>query len=101
MNIVPDILDNLSDRERQEQVQKKKHEFHFIGDERKAKGHTLFAYNTVTKEIKQAPISRTVEIGIDYQPIYKNKVCVEKDCIYIQALNKKNAFKRLKREGII
>lgn len=97
MNIVPNILDNFSDRKKQEQVQKKQHEFHFIGDVKRIKGHILFSYNTVTKEIKQAVIERTVEIGIDFQPIYKNKVCVEKDCIYVQALNEKNAIKKINK----
>lgn len=101
MEIVPNIADKINEGVRQEQVQKKKNEFHFIGDERKVKGHTLFAYNTVTKEIKPAPINESVSIGMDLQPVYQHRVCVKKDCIYVQALNAKNALKKLKREGAI
>lgn len=87
------------DRLRTEQVQKKKNEFHLIGEERRVKGHTLFCFNEVTKKIKVAPMVQKVEIGLDGSVIYKNNVTVEKDCMYVQALNEKNARKKLIKMG--
>lgn len=58
-----------------------------VGRQTKRPGHTLFKYNKVTGEIKEAPV-------------LNGSVITEPDCIYRQALNKKNFIKRLKREGI-
>ena len=99
MNLTPHEQQKDSDDVRIEQVVKKKNEFHLIGSQRKIKGHTLYAFNTVTKEIKVAPMERNMFLGYDGAVIYKNEITVEKDCIYLQALNEKNARKRLLRMG--
>lgn len=81
-------------------LQKQKHEQVFIGSKRKVPGHTMFSLNTVTKEIKVAPVKQ--EVIFDYltrTPKYKASIMIEKDCIYHQALNKKNFIKILKRYG--
>ena len=81
-------------------LQKQKHEQVFIGSMKKVSGHTMFPYYTVTKEIKVAPIKR--EVILDYRTRtskFKESIIVEKDCIYHQALNKKNFIKILKRYG--
>lgn len=51
------------DQLRTEQVQKKKNEFHLIGEERRIKGHTLFCFNEVTKKIKVAPMNQDHRTG--------------------------------------
>ena len=99
MNLTPHEQQKDSDDVRIEQVVKKKNEFHLIGSQRKIKGHTLFAFNTVTKEIKVAPMERKMFLGFNGNVTYKNEITVEKDCIYLQALNEKNARKRLIRIG--
>lgn len=101
MNLIPHEQQKDSDDVRIEQVVKKKNEFHLIGSQRKIKGHTLYAFNTVTKELQVAPMERKMFLGFDGAVIYKNKITVEKDCIYLQALNEKNARKRLIRMGYI
>lgn len=101
MNLIPHKQQKDSDDLRIEQVIKKKNEFHLIGSQRKIKGHTLYAFNTVTKEIKVAPVERMFFFGFNGNVTYKNKLTVEKDCIYLQALNEKNARKRLIRMGYI
>lgn len=81
-------------------LQKQRHEQVFLGSLRKVPGHTMFSFNTETKEIKVAPIRR--EAILDYRtrtPKYKESIVIEKDCIYHQALNKKNFIKILKRYG--
>ncbi len=64
----------------QEQVQKQQQEFHLLGKTRRIAGFTLFSYNKETGDVK---------------------VVVEKNCIYGQALNKKNFIRHLVRRGII
>ena len=59
-----------------------------VGRQKKRPGHTLYLYNKVTGEIRQAPV-------------LNGNVLIEQDCVYRQALNKKNFVKRLRREGII
>ena len=101
MNLTPHINEKDMDQLRTEQVQKKKNEFHLIGQERRIKGHTLFCFNEVTRKIKVAPIKSEVLLELDGSVIYKNNVTVEKDCVYVQALNEKNARKKLIKMGIL
>lgn len=100
MNLTPHLQDKDVDELRMEQVQKKKNEFHLIGQERRIKGHTLFCFNVATKKIKVAPIKQDIMMGLD-GVIYKNSVTIEKDCIYVQALNEKNARKKLVKMGFV
>ena len=99
MNLTPHTIEKDMDQLRTEQVHKKKNEFHLIGQERRVKGHTLFCFNEVTKKIKVAPMNQDIMLGLDGSVIYKNKVTVEKDCVYVQALNEKNARKKLIKMG--
>ena len=100
MNLTPHLQEKDMDQLRTEQVRKKKNEFHLIGQERRIKGHTLFCFNLVKREIKVAPITQERMFGLDGSVIYKNNVTVEKDCVYVQALNEKNAIKKLRKMGI-
>ena len=99
MNLTPHVQQKDSDNLRIEQIVKKRIEYHLIGSQRRIKGHTLYAFNTVTKEIKVAPMEKKMFFGFNGNVIYKNELTVEKDCIYLQALNKKNVIKRLIRMG--
>lgn len=101
MNLTPHLQDKDVDELRVEQIQKKKNEFHLIGQEKRVKGHTLFCFNVATKKIKVAPIKQDIMMGLDGVVIYKNSVTIEKDCIYVQALNEKNARKRLVKMGFM
>lgn len=92
--------DSLS-KEQIEFAQKKQHELKFIGKQRKIAGLTMFSYNIETGEIKIAPMND--EVAIDsrtMRPVSEHKLVIERDCIYRQALNKKNFVKRLMREGV-
>ena len=99
MNLTPHLQEKDIDELRTEQVQKKRNEFHLVGEERRIKGHTLFCFNEVTRKIKIAPMKQDIVLGLDGTAIYKNSVTVEKDCIYVQALNEKNAKKKLIKMG--
>lgn len=90
----------LDDKPKVEASQKQQKEFKKIGSQPKVAGHILYSYNTYTGEIKAAEFQ--VCDSIDFwtlKPIDPTRVIVEKDCIYRQALNKKNVIKHLKREG--
>lgn len=64
MNLTPHINEKDIDQIRTEQVQKKKNEFHLVGEERRIKGHTLFCFNEVTKKIKVAPMKQEALLGL-------------------------------------
>lgn len=77
-------------------VDKKKKEIKYIGSQRPIPGLTLFSYNTSTGEIKKAPMKSTailVRNGVSF----KKEVLIEKDCIYLQALNRKNLIKKIQK----
>ena len=62
----------------------------------------MFSFNLRTGDIKEAPIEQCKDVDfITQKPLCNGRITIEKDCIYRQALNKKNFIKRLKREGII
>ena len=101
MNLTPHLQEKDIDGLRTEQVQKKKNEFHWIGEIKRVKGHTLFCFNKVTKKLKVAPMNQECMLGFYISDIYKRNVVVEKDCVYVQALNEKNARKKLIKMGYI
>lgn len=93
--------DQLS-KDQLEVLDKQKHEFKLLGSMRKVPGHTLFSYNYKTQEIKKAPVEHTKDVDFKTRkPVTRDRIVIEPDCIYRQALNKKNFIKRLFREGII
>lgn len=99
-------IDNLPVKEgkpdeRIEYVQKQQQEYRLIGRARKTPGHTLFSFNRKTKEIKVVKVD---EVCAPFQKggaAVKEKVSVEPDCFYGQALNRKNFIKRLKKLGML
>lgn len=81
-----------------EQVAKKQKEYKLIGTQRKVAGHTLFEFNKKTKEIKPADIGRECIFDAKTgKPIYKTKTDIHENCFYVQALNIKNAEKKLRK----
>lgn len=85
----------------QEQVDKKQRAYRLIGKQRKVVGHTLFGFNRRTKEIRPADISTEVIIGTRGNFRYITKTNVHQDCFYLQALNVKNAKKKLIKLGLL
>lgn len=96
MNIF-ETLSPFARQDRQEVKQKQQNEYKKIGYLKHQNGHTLFSYNTKTHEWKVAEIQKTAYINFDRSVVKNAKVTVEKDCVYIEALNLKNAKKRLAR----
>ena len=96
------IKKGLDEKAKTEFCHQEKREIKFLGKMRRNTSHTLFSYNIVTKEIKVAELEKPDTINFkDLEKIGNTKIIIEKDCVYRQALNKKNFIKILKREGII
>lgn len=90
-----EIKINLKDQVQvhgQKQVESKKV---FLGSIRKIPGHTLFEFNLDTYELQKAEIK--VDVIVNSSTEYKTRTSVIKkeNCIYIQALNLKNARKKI------
>lgn len=98
MKIVNDLHSQFNNNPKQQEERQAPTEFHYVGSQKKVRGHILFSYNTKTKEIKPAEFKREVEIGMDGLPVYKTIAIQEKDCIYFQALNLKNAMKKINKK---
>lgn len=93
------LKDNVSQNQI-EVLDKIKKENKLVDTQRRIPGHTLFEYNVMTGEINPADINRKIELSFKtLTPIYRQEVQIKRNCIYRQALNKKNLIKRLKREG--
>lgn len=101
MKIVPETAQAVKDETRTELQQKKQQEYRFVGKQRKVAGHTLFEFDKQTKEIRPAEIKRTATIKTDGTPEYKTRADIKQGCFYIQALNAKNAAKKLRKLGML
>ena len=103
MRVLPEsgITNEMICQTQVELLEQQKQEYKLIGSMRKVPGHTLFSFNVQTGEIKPVKLVREASIGLDGKPVFKEKITVEKDCYYEQALNRKNFIKRLKRRGLI
>lgn len=100
--IVPETAQAAGGGTRVELRQKKQQEYRLIGKQRKVKGHTLFEFNRETKEIRPADVAHTAYIDVcTGRPVYKNRADIKQGCFYIQALNKKNAQKKLRKLGML
>lgn len=79
------------------QVQQKKQMAHH-GTIVPHEGHTLFEYNTVTKELRKATFDN---VAVDFKDAskglnsIKKKVNVKENCFYLSSLNEKNAVKKI------
>ena len=73
------------------------HEYALKGSIKHHKGHILFSYNYTTNELKRARVTQEVMVGIDSKAKHKRKTHQEKNCLYLQALNEKNAWKKINK----
>ncbi|MCM1301960.1 MAG: hypothetical protein NC226_09600 [Bacteroides cellulosilyticus] len=89
-----------------EAVEQKQNEYKLIGQMVKVSGHTLFKFNTTTREAGKAVTEEKFIAAVNpktgqLETRTTHSVNVEKDCYYEQALNMPNFIKRLRRRGII
>lgn len=106
MKIVPDMPEKANEAVKQELVQKKQSEYHLIGRQKRVSGHILFEFDRKTKEIRPADIVQNAIVVLDPKTRkeavkYQTKTNVKQNCFYLQALNKKNAEKKLRKIGLL
>lgn len=65
-----------------------------ISNIRPRRGHTVFEYNIETNEINKAKVERIYVLAKEGSV---NKIQANKNCLYVSALNVKNAIKKLKK----
>lgn len=98
-------LFDLDAKPKSEVKQKKQQEqeYKYIGSIRHNRGHILYAINKKTLEVHEAEyISKKTLTWKEALKIYlgghvKREVQVERDCFYIEAMNKENALKKYKK----
>lgn len=95
---------NKVDKEIVASIQKKK-EHKLIGQQRIVRGHILFKYNYETKELSSDIKYKKTDLVINdfnnpLKDAFSVKVEVEQGFMYIQALNRKNAIKKLNKLGL-
>jgi len=74
-----------------------KQEYKHIGSVRKIPGLTLYCYNTVTGDIFPTPLVRHVALNEKGKPTFITKTTYDPKCLYVQALNIKNARKKFQK----
>lgn len=75
---------------------KQEKKLQFIGSKRKIPGLKLFSYNVNTGELALAETDNELSLSSEtLLPQEKRRVIINSDCIYVQALNEKNAWKHL------
>ena len=103
--LTTDLLGNKIEKH-EERDQQQEIKSVFIGSMRKVKGLTLFEFNEETQHIT-IPEYEKQEIIITQQTIqtegkevmYRNKLIMKENCIYIQALNVKNMIRKVNKIG--
>ena len=91
------IVPETEVKDRQEVQARRQSEFRLIGRLRRIAGLQLWQYDLTTGELSKADVKRTVEIGVDLRPVYKNRTVQQDLCLYVQALYRENAMKHVRR----
>lgn len=90
------IVPELSRTAAQELVDEQRKEYRFIGSQRRIPGLILFQYDLTTGELQQAPMKKEIELTVDGRLNKNNKVEAGALCLYVQALNKENALRKVR-----
>lgn len=76
--------------------QNKHNELKFLGSKKIIRGHKVFSMNTKTLVISEAKMVAKKEINWQdaEKGVVRSEVVIEPDCIYLSALNHKNARRK-------
>lgn len=91
-----DIVPKLSRTAAQELVAEQRKEYRFIGSQKRIPGLILFQYDLTTGELRQATMKTEIELTTDGRLNKNNKVAACDLCLYVQALNKENAMRKVR-----
>ena len=93
MKIVPEIEPGI-----RQEVRAEKHMlWRMIGSLRRIAGLTLYEYDLTTGELSVVELDRRVEVGLDAKPFFHTKAQYRELCLYVQATNRGNAMKKVRR----
>lgn len=92
-----------AERTRTEQLERQKQEQRYLGSTILRPGMRLYQFNYKTGECREIGTERRLE----FDPVSGNKVTrsvkvqYDPDCVYLQALNERNAIRKLVKAGYI
>lgn len=93
--MVKHIVPELSRQDALELVAEQRKEFRLIGSQKRIPGLILFEYDLTTGELRRASQTKEMSIGLDGTPSVKTRVSARELCLYVQALNERNAIRKV------
>ena len=90
------IVPELSRSDAQELVERQAKEYRLIGSEKRIPGLILFEYDMTTGELRRADVDTSCILQMNGGLIAQRKVNKRELCLYIQALNEKNAMRKVR-----
>ena len=91
------IVPEPSRQEAIELVSEQRKEFRFIGPQKAIRGLTLFEYDLTTGELQRSSLKKEFLLNLDCTMSSSSRVESRDICLYIQALNKQNALRKVKQ----
>lgn len=93
-----------AERTRIEQLERQKQEQRYLGSAIRLPGMRLYEFNYKTGACREIGTETTLELDVTTgQPTVRRSVKVQydPDCVYLQALNERNAIRKLVKAGYI
>ena len=91
------IVPEIEVKDRQEIVARKQLQYRLVGRLRRIAGLDLWEYDLTTGELSLVDVKREGEIGLDSRPVFHTKAFQRELCVYVQATNRENAMKHVRR----
>lgn len=89
------IVPELTRADAQELVAEQRKEFRLIGSQRRIPGLLLFEYDLTTGDLRRASMKTEIALTVDGKLDKTHEVRSRDLCLYVQALNEKNAMKKV------
>ena len=90
------IVPELSRVDMQELVEQQRKEYRLIGSQKHILGLVLYEYDLTTGELRPADVKTTLSLTVDGKLDSSRKVNSKELCLYVQALNKENAMRKVR-----
>ena len=90
------IVPELSRADLQELVDQQRKEYRFIGSQKHIPGLVLYEYDLTTGDLRPADVKTTLSLTVDGKLDSSRKVNSKELCLYVQALNKENAMRKVR-----
>lgn len=93
-----------AERTRTEQLERQKQEQRYLGSLLRLPGVRLYEFNYKTGECREVGTETKLELDVtNGQPVTRRSAKVQwnPDCVYLQALNHRNAIRKLVKAGYV